>query len=71
MGAEVIEHQGITYAEVIRADVTVERTTFFSRPESSFQFGLLAHASGYQEEPHYHKATRREITDVRRPTRGR
>ena len=24
-------------------------------PESSFQFGLLAHEAGYREEPHFHK----------------
>jgi hypothetical protein len=61
---EVIEHDGTRYAEIIWADVQVEKTTFFSPPESSFQFGLLAHEAGYQEEPHYHKATAREISDL-------
>jgi 5-deoxy-D-glucuronate isomerase len=61
---EVIEHDGTRYAEIIWADVQVEKTTFFSPPESSFQFGLLAHEAGYQEEPHYHKATSREISDL-------
>lgn len=64
MGAEVIEKGGTKYAEVIWADTTVERSTFFSPPESSFQFGLLAHSAGYQEEPHYHRALRREIDDL-------
>ena len=64
MGIEVIEHDGTRYAEIIWADVRVEKTTFFSPPESSFQFGLLAHEAGYQEEPHYHKATTREIEDL-------
>ncbi len=64
MGIEVIEHDGTRYAEVIWADARVEKTTFFSPPESSFQFGLLAHEAGYQEEPHYHKASRREIEDL-------
>ncbi len=41
MGLEVITHGGIRYAEIIRADVKVEKTTFFSPAESSFQFGLL------------------------------
>ena len=40
------------------------RTTFFSPPESSFQFGLIAHEAGYHEEPHYHKATNRLIDDL-------
>jgi hypothetical protein len=64
MGAEVIEKGGTKYAEVIWAHTTVERSTFFSPPESSFQFGLLAHSAGYQEEPHYHRARRREIDDL-------
>jgi hypothetical protein len=64
MGAEVIEHGGTTYAEVIWADTRAERSTFFSPPESSFQFGLLAHEAGYQEHPHYRRARRREIDDL-------
>jgi hypothetical protein len=64
MSIEVIEHAGTRYAEIIWADVRVDTTTFFSPPDASFQFGLLAHEAGYQEEPHYHKATRREIEDL-------
>lgn len=64
MGVEVIEHQGTKYAEIIWAGTAVEKTTFFSPPESSFQFGLLAHEADYREEPHYHKAVRREIGDL-------
>jgi hypothetical protein len=64
MGAEVIEKAGTKYAEVIWADTSVERSTFFSPAESSFQFGLLAHSAGYQEEPHFHRARRREIDDL-------
>ena len=64
MSVEVIEHDGTTYAEIIWADVRVEKTTFFSPPESSFQFGLLAHRAGYEEAPHRHKERLREITDL-------
>jgi hypothetical protein len=64
MSVDVIEHDGTTYAEILWADTTVEKTRFFSPPESSFQFGLLAHEAGYQEEPHYHKAVSREISDL-------
>ena len=64
MSIEVIEHQGTKYAEVIRADARVDHTTFFSAPESSFQFGLLAHEAGYQEEPHFHKEVPRQIDDL-------
>jgi hypothetical protein len=64
MGVERIEHEGTLYAEIISADTRVGTTTFFSPPGSSFQFGLLAHGAGYREEPHYHKAVRREIDDL-------
>jgi hypothetical protein len=62
--AEVIEQNGMTYAEIIWADIEVDHTTFFSPAESSFQFGLLAHAAGYVEDPHYHKAVTRRIDDL-------
>jgi hypothetical protein len=62
--AEVIEQNGTTYAEIIWADIEVDHTTFFSPAESSFQFGLLAHAAGYVEDPHYHKAVTRKIDDL-------
>jgi hypothetical protein len=64
MGIEIIERDGIVYAEIIRAHLEVEHTTFFSRPESSFQFGLLAHKAGFTEPPHYHKPITRTIDDL-------
>lgn len=64
MGYEIIERNGLRYAELIWANTTVEKTRFFSDPRSSFQFGLLAHAAGYQEPPHRHHEIKREIRDV-------
>ncbi len=64
MSIEVIEFAGRRYAEVIWADTRVEKTTFFSPPESSFQFGLLAHEAGYVEAPHYHQPFSRNIDDL-------
>jgi len=61
---ERIEYGGVHYADVIRAGARVEETTFFSPPESSFQFGLLAHQSGYAETPHYHRPFSRTIDDL-------
>lgn len=61
---ETIEHNNMRYAEILRADLTVEKTTFFSPPESSFQFGLLAHEAGFVEPPHYHRPFTREIKDL-------
>lgn len=64
MSVERIEYNGIRYAEVIWADTHVEQTTFYSPPESSFQFGLLAHGAGFVEPPHYHKPFDRTIQDL-------
>jgi hypothetical protein len=64
MSVERIEYNGTQFAEIIWADTHVEKTTFFSPPESSFQFGLLAHEAGFVEPPHYHKTFAREITDL-------
>ena len=64
MGVEIIQLGGIKYAEVIWADTRVEETCFFSPPDSSFQFGLLAHKKGFVEPPHYHKPIKRAISDL-------
>lgn len=61
---ETIEHNGTRFAEIIRASIHVEKTTFFSPPESSFQFGLLAHEADFFEPPHYHRPFAREINDL-------
>ena len=61
---ESIEYNGTRYAEVIWADLVVEKTTFFSPSDSSFQFGLLAHETGFVEPPHYHRPFKREINDL-------
>jgi hypothetical protein len=64
MSAEIVTYNGIKYAEVIRAGTRVDKTRFFSPPESSFQFGLLAHKAGFIEPPHYHKPFPREVVDL-------
>ena len=64
MAIEIIDYGGVKYAEVIRATERVSKTTFFSPPDSSFQFGLLAHEAGFVEAPHYHAAATRTISDL-------
>jgi hypothetical protein len=64
MTYEVIEADGVRYAEIIWADTRVEKTRFFSPANSSFQFGLLAHEAGFVEAPHYHHSVKREINDL-------
>jgi hypothetical protein len=64
MTFEVIEHNGVRYAEVLWGDTRVRHTKFFSPAASSMQFGLLAHEAGFVEAPHYHKDVTRTITDM-------
>ncbi len=64
MSVESVEYNGLKYAEIIWANSQVKETTFFSAPESSFQFGLLAHKAGFVEPPHYHKPISRTINDL-------
>ena len=64
MSHEIIEHRGTRYAEIIRGTARVQKTRFYSPPESSFQFGLLAHEAGYQEPPHYHQEFERSVRDL-------
>jgi hypothetical protein len=52
------------YAQIIRAGMSVEKTTFYSEAESSFQFGLLAHEAGFAEAPHYHRTVPRSVPDL-------
>lgn len=63
-GFEVIEHNGVRYAEVIWSGATAEHSTFFSPAGSSFQFGILAHTAGFQERPHTHHPLERTIRDL-------
>lgn len=64
MSIETIEYNGVKFAQIIWADTRVSQTTFFSPPESSFQFGLLAHEAGFIEPPHFHRVIKREIIDM-------
>lgn len=64
MSVETVEFNGTKYAEIIWADTRVEKTTFFSPADSSFQFGLLAHDAGFVEPPHYHQTVGKTIDDL-------
>lgn len=64
LAIEVVEYNGTKYAEILWADTRVEKTTFFSPADSSFQFGLLAHTAGFVEPPHFHQPVTRTISDL-------
>lgn len=61
---EVVELDGIRFAEVIWATSTSEKTKFCSPDSGSMQFGLLAHGRGFVEPAHYHKPVERKITNL-------
>lgn len=63
-GVEEFALDGQLLAVVIRGSASVDHTTFVSPPESSLQFGLLAHPAGYCEPAHVHKRISRSIEDV-------
>ena len=54
MSLEIIERDGIRYAELLRGDGRFAATQFFSPQDSSFQFGVLVQPAGYSEPAHYH-----------------
>ena len=60
----IADKNGKRLAEIILSDQKVEKTTFFSKPESAFQFGFVAHKKGYEEDAHYHKKIEKKISDV-------
>ena len=64
MSYEFVRYNNKTYAEIIRKEQKVTQTTFFSDTDSSFQFGLMSHKSGYKEEPHTHHSISREIKNM-------
>lgn len=61
---EVVEHQGIRYAEVIWVGSSIAKTRFCSPDSNSMQFGLLAHEKGFTEPAHIHKPVERMITNL-------
>jgi hypothetical protein len=64
MSYEVVEREGLVYAEILWATARVEKTRFYSPAGSSFQFGLLAHEAGFVESAHYHHPVQRQISDL-------
>jgi anti-sigma factor ChrR (cupin superfamily) len=64
MSFEVVEYDGVRFAEIIWANTNVEISRFYSPSAQSFQFGLLAHEAGFIEPAHYHCPVERKINDL-------
>ena len=56
--------KGKRLSEVIHSNEKISKTTFFSNPNSAFQFGFVSHQKGYEEKAHYHKRVEKKIFDV-------
>ena len=54
MTTEVITRNKILLAEILRASVEVDSTTFFSSTSAHLQVGVMSHKSGFIEPPHTH-----------------
>ena len=61
---EIVEKDGVRYAEIIWAGTNADKSTFYSPADSSFQFGILARPAGFFEAPHYHKSIPRQVDDL-------
>ncbi len=61
---EKIEHEGITFAIVLRKDLRTDGINFFSSADMSLQLGNLKHRQGSKVKPHIHKPINRAIYNV-------
>jgi hypothetical protein len=52
--------EGVLQAEILRASVEVDSTTFFSDEGSALQMGLMSHQTGFEEPAHFHPVISRE-----------
>lgn len=64
MAFEILEKNGVRYAEILWAETSAEKTTFFSPATSSMQFGLLSHTAGFVEPAHTHHSHDRTVSDM-------
>jgi hypothetical protein len=54
VSTELIIRDSTLLAEVLRSDLEVDSTTFFSRDTAQLQLGVMSHKAGFIEPPHTH-----------------
>jgi len=64
MDIEKIEHEGKTFAIVIRKDFESEGVNFVTTKDNSLQLGILKHKKGHEIKPHVHTENERVIKDT-------
>src|SRR5881394_3164121 len=62
MSIEVIERDGVRYAQIIRGSTPVQGTQFISSPEDAFQLGVIDRPAGHEERAHFHAGRTRQIS---------
>lgn len=62
--ARKIIYNNILYGILVGKDEDTEKTKFFSPPNCSLQFGIVANTKDYIEPPHTHKKISRTITNL-------
>lgn len=58
---EKIEHEGVLFAIIIRANYQKEGISFFTPNDFSQQLGYMNRKKGYVIEPHIHKLIERKV----------
>jgi hypothetical protein len=62
MTFEVVEYNGLRYAEILYKNADNESTKFYSNDDGALQIGLMSHPTGFIENPHSHPKVLREST---------
>lgn len=61
---EIVEHNGLRYAEILYKSADNKSTKFYSEDDAALQLGLMVHSSGFVEIPHSHPEIPRGATQT-------
>ncbi len=61
---EKVESQGQVFALILRHELSVDGTNFFTAPNNPIQLGILQHGRGTEIRPHVHRDSTRAITNT-------
>lgn len=64
MTFEIVEHNGLRYAEILYKSADNKSTKFYSEDDAALQLGLMVHSSGFVEVPHSHPEIPRVATQT-------
>ena len=64
MTIETIEFDGRVFALILRRELEVEGTKFFTQNDSPLQLGILKHKKDSEIKPHIHKPSKKIIDSI-------